>query len=190
MILGGTMDFDLERNGQLSKAIFRLFASYNKPITKNLMDLKVEMLSEMLATLKNDKIESFFKTLPTEFQTMPTDVQIRSRAVVFASGGASGSGDYKYDLTSGYFTPQGYYIPNGTKIDFMRADDDQLNERQKRFRNAFKENKLPSDYLKEFATMREIEFDYPRGIIQKHRNQWGLKDYEQSGIDAPDYVTF
>jgi len=183
-------DYDLKRYELFRQGIGLLFSSYNRTLTKELWNTKIDMLMDSLSNLKDDKILEFFKSIPLEFSLLPSDAQLIAKLRGFKQGGITSTTENKYDLRYGYFDKNGYYIPNGTKIDFMRADDDQLNERQKRFRNAFNDKKLPSDYLKEFTTMREIEFDYPRGIVQKHRNNWGLKDYEQSGIDAPDYVTF
>lgn len=183
-------DMNLRKFNLFKEGISLMFSAYNRSLTKLEADRKVDSLMDYLQKLPENKILDFFKAVPKNFQLLPTDAQLMVYLSQFNGGGRQSTASQKYDLRYGYFTPQGCYVPHGTKIDFMRAPESLLSKRQIDFRNMHLQGTLPIEFKPEFTTYYETDFDYPRGIVQKHKSVWGKKDYQASGMDCPDYITF
>lgn len=50
-----------------------MFLAYNRPIQKNTIEAKANLMSETLSSLRTDKIQAFFKYVRESSETLPTD---------------------------------------------------------------------------------------------------------------------
>ncbi len=175
-------NFDLNRFENFKKGIAILFGSYNRKITAQELNFKIEMLMDSLIGLPEHRILEFFKSIPKHFQLLPSDAQIMTYLNQFLAGGGQ-SIDSKYDTRYGYFCPNGYYIPNGTKVTFLTAHENDLSFRQIELGKLYNRGRITTDLQKEFEDELKKEFQYPRGIVQKHRSSWNQNDYKLAGIE-------
>lgn len=62
----------------LRAEIIKTFAAFNRPIQKNMLDMKAELLQATLSTLAENKISEFFDYVRANETTLPSDGRLKA----------------------------------------------------------------------------------------------------------------